>query len=108
MTLVVKLAQRLALKLLDMLELSGPISRDVAILSLRYPISRYFSREVSSPLKRCHILPLHLVSHRRTKEFCALSLQVSHDMKSIAAGPLSAFGCSRGAKNIIAETFTSP
>ena len=38
--------------------LSGPISRDNAILSLRYPISRdTFLREVSTPPKRCDTPP---------------------------------------------------
>ena len=40
------------------LRLSGPISRDIAILSLRYPISRDTClREVSTPPKRCDTLP---------------------------------------------------
>ena len=39
------------------------------------------------PRDRCAIL--HLTS---TKSFAILSLQASHDMKSIAAGPLSRWG----------------
>ena len=49
---------------------STPISRDTAILSLRYPISRdTFLREVSSPPKWCDTPPWHLVSH---KHICAI------------------------------------
>ena len=42
--------------------LSGPISRDTAILSLRYPmhITRYFLREASTPPKWCDTPPLVL------------------------------------------------
>ena len=90
--------------------LSGPIFRDTAILSLRYPISRdTFSGRLGLP-KNGAIPPWHLVSHRRvcaiphfatyraiiarypTKKtrnsFAILSLQLSRDMKSIATGPL--------------------
>ena len=83
---------------------------DIAILSLRYPISRdTFLREVSTPPKRCDTTPFvlththigaipHFATYRAIivrypikqarKSFAILSLQVSRDMKSIAAGPL--------------------
>ena len=46
---------------------SGPISRDAAIISLRYPnIARCCLREVrAAPPKWCDPPPWHLVSHRR-------------------------------------------
>ena len=95
------------------LHLSGPISRDTAILSLRYPISRdTFLREVSAPPNGA-IPPLITSFHTRTSvryPFCnisrdnceiphktpskqeidlrCLSLLVSRDMKSIPTGPL--------------------
>ena len=99
--------------------LSGPISRDTAIL--RYcdtiaaipHIARYFLREVSASPKRCDTPRLVLsftqthpcdtpfcnvsrdncaIPHKNKheKSFAILSLQVSRDMKSIAAGPLRA------------------
>ena len=43
-------------------KLSGPISRDTSILSLRYPILR--DTVFSTPPKRCDTPPWHLVSHR--------------------------------------------
>ena len=50
--------------------LSGPISRDIAILSLQYPISRDTSfGEVSTPPKWCDTPPWYLVSH---KHICAI------------------------------------
>ena len=50
--------------------LSGPISRDIAILSLRYPISRdTFLGEFSTPPKWCDTPPWYLVSHRH---ICAI------------------------------------
>ena len=73
-------------------------------------IARYFLREVSTPPKWCETPPWDLVLHRHIcaiphfatyraiivrypikqaqKSFAILSLQVSRDMKSIAAGPL--------------------
>ena len=86
---------------------SGPISRDIAILSLQ---SR--DGEVSTPPKWRDTPPWYLVSHKHIcaiphfatyraiivrypikkqaqKSFAILSLQASRDMKSIAAGPLS-------------------
>ena len=49
-------------------QLSGPISRDIAILSLRYPISHDTFREVSTPPKWCDI-PTWCYSHRH---MCAI------------------------------------
>ena len=50
--------------------LSGPISRDTAILSLRYPISRdTFSGRLAAPPKWCDTPPWYLVSH---KHICAI------------------------------------
>ena len=92
--------------------LGGPIPRDIAILSLRYPISSdaHAGRLVLAP----KMVPYSLLAlsftqaclcdppfatyraiivgypiKRSTKQFAILSLQVSGDMKSIAAGPLS-------------------
>ena len=48
---------------------SGPISRDNAILSLRYPISRDTFWEVSTLPKWCDTPPWYLVSHRH---ICAI------------------------------------
>ena len=51
-------------------DLSGPISRDTAILSLRYPISRdTFSRRLAAPPKWCDTPAWYLVSHRH---ICAI------------------------------------
>ena len=91
-------------------QLSGPISRDTAILSLRYPISRNTSQGRSALSQNGAIPPLalsftrhvcaipHFATYRAIiaryptkqaqKSFAILSLQVQHDMKSIAAGPL--------------------
>ena len=98
---------------------SGPISCDIAILSLRYPILRdtFLGREISTPQKWCDTHPWHLVSRRHicaiphfatyraiivrhptkisAKEFFSfamLSLQASRDMKSMSAGPLTSRG----------------
>ena len=50
--------------------LSGPISRDTAILSLRYPISRdTFSGRLASPQNGAIPPPWYLVSHRH---ICAI------------------------------------
>ena len=94
--------------------LSGPISRDNAILSLRYPIARCLLREVSTSPIWCDSPLWYLVSHRRisviphfatyrtisvrypiktsTEEFAILALQASRDMKSIAAGARASQG----------------
>ena len=94
--------------------LSGPISRDIAILSLRYPLSRdTFSANPAIPQQGA-IPPLgaffytdisvrypilqHIARYlcdtpgkQARKSFAILSLKVSRDMKSIAAGPLRGF-----------------
>ena len=50
--------------------LSGPISRDIAVLSLRYPISRdTFQGRLALPQNGAIPPPWHLVSHRR---ICAI------------------------------------
>ena len=52
--------------------LSGPISRDTAILSLQYPIARdAFSGRVAIPQNGAIPLLWHLVSHRHIR-FCAI------------------------------------
>ena len=92
--------------------LSGPISRDTAILSLRYPISRdTFQGRLALPQYDAIPLPLRTKFHTGTsvrypilqhiarylcdtpqrqarKSFAILSLQVSRGMKGIAIGPL--------------------
>ena len=99
--------------------LSGPISRDIAILSLRYPISRdAFSGKLALPQEDAIPPPptSYLVLHRHisvcntpfcnisrdncavphentsTTSFAIPSLQVSRDVKSIADGPLRFWG----------------
>ena len=91
--------------------LSGPISRDNAIVSVRYPLSRdYFLSHPSNPPTGCDT-PLgvlfytdisvrypilqHIARYlcdtpgkQARKSFAIISLKVSRDMKSIAAGPL--------------------
>ena len=47
--------------------LSDPISRDTAILSLQYPISRDTLREVSTPPKWCDTPHWYLVLHRHIR-----------------------------------------
>ena len=110
--------------------LSGPISHDIAILSLRYPISRDpFLREASTPPKWCDTPPWYLILHRhicaiphlatyraitvrhpiKTKKqeqerFATLSLEVSRDMKSISAGPLRAALCLLGFCRVLVST----
>ena len=94
------------------LDPSGPISRDIAIVSLRYPLfARCFLSHPSNPLQGA-IPPFgalfytdisvqypnlqHIARYLRDtpgkqarNSFAILSLKVSRDMKSIAAGPLS-------------------
>ena len=92
---------------------SGPISRDTAILSLRYPLSRDTFSAIPALPQQGAIPPLPWVpcftqAHLCDTPFCnisrdtcaippgkqarnnfaILSLKVSRDMKSIAAGPL--------------------
>ena len=98
--------------------LSGPISRDSAILSLRYPVLRdTFSGRLAAPKNGAIPPPWYFYLHQTylcdtpfcniSRDNCAiphknkhkivfaiLSLQVSRDMKSIAAGPLSNYCCS--------------
>ena len=98
--------------------LSGPISRDIAIVSLRYPLSRDTFSAIPAIPKQGAIPPLakalqvgalfdtdisvrypilqHIARYlcdtpgkQARKHFAILSLKVSCDMKSIAAGPLS-------------------
>ena len=53
----------------EMSKLSGPISRDIAILSLRYPISRdTFSRRLAFPQNGVTPRPCCFVSRRHTCE----------------------------------------
>ena len=90
-------------------DLVGPISRDIAIVSLRYPLSRH----PSNPPTGCDTPPplgvffctdisvrypilQHIARYscdtpgkQARKSFAILSLKLSRDMKSIAAGPLS-------------------
>ena len=92
--------------------LSGPISRDIAIVSLRYPLSRdtfsaipaippqgaippfgalfYTDMSVQYPILQ-HIAQdlCDTPGKQARKSVAILSLKVSRDMKSIAAGPLS-------------------
>ena len=93
--------------------LSGPISRDIAIVSLRYPLSRdwILSQPSQQSPKRVRYPPLgaffytdisvrypilqHIARYlcnapgkQARKHFAILSLKVSRDMKSIATGPL--------------------
>ena len=95
-------------------KLSGPISRDSAIVSLRYPLSRNTFSAIPAippqgaipPLVPCFTqtyqcdTPFKICKHiaryfcdtpgkQARKSFAILSLQVSRDMESIAAGPLS-------------------
>ena len=93
--------------------LSGPISRDTAIVSLRYPLSRdTFSAIPAIPQQGAipPLLPSFTQTYQCDTPFCnisrdtcaipqenkhenifaILSLKVSRDMKSIAAGPLRA------------------
>ena len=100
--------------------LSGPISRDIAIVSLRYSLSRDTFSAIATIPQQGAIPPLvpffytdisaqypilqHIARYLRDtprkqarKGFAILSLKVSRDMKSIAAGPLSrpvSQGCS--------------
>ena len=96
-------------------QLSVPISRDIAILSLWYPVLRdYLKGGQQSPkivgypplalsFTQAHLYdtPFCNISRDKsaiaqktsTNNFAILSLQVSRDMKSIAAGPLRLPGC---------------
>ena len=99
-------------KLPEIACLSGPILRDLSILSLRYPISRdTFQGRSALPRISAILPPWHFVSRRHIcaiphfatyraisvrypikqtwNSFAIVSLQVSRDIKSIAAGPLS-------------------
>ena len=77
-------------------ELSGPISRDIVIVSLRYPISRdTFLRGVRTPpngvilrFATYRAIIVRYPMKQARKSLAILSLQASRDMKSIAAGPL--------------------
>ena len=91
--------------------LSGPISRDIAIVSLRYPLSRDTFSAIAAIPQEGAIPPLgaffytdisvrypilqHIARYlcdtpgkQARKHFAILSLKVSRDMKSIATGPL--------------------
>ena len=91
---------------------SGPISRDNAIVSLRYPLSRDTFSAIPAIPQQGAIPPLgalfytgisvrypilqHIARYlcdtpgkQARKSFAILSLKVARDMKSIAAGPLS-------------------
>ena len=95
--------------------LSGPISRDIAIVSLRYPLSRDTFSAIAAIPQQGAIPPLgdffytdisvrypvlqHIARYLRDtprkqarKGFAILSLKVSRDMKSIVAGPLGSLG----------------
>ena len=92
--------------------LSGPISRDIAIVSLRYPLSRDTFSAIAAIPQQGAIPPLgaffytdisvrypilqHIARYlcdtpgkQARKSFAILSLKASRDMKSIATGPLS-------------------
>ena len=89
--------------------LSGPISRDIAIVSLRYPLSRDTFSAIPAIPQQGAIPPLAAFFYTNTsvrypilqhiawylcdtpgkqarKQFAILSLKVSRDMKSIAVG----------------------
>ena len=92
--------------------LSGPIPRDIAIVSLRYPLSRDTFLAIPAISQQGAIPPLgaffytdisvrypiflqHIARYlcdtpgkQARTNFAILSLKVSRDMKSIAAGPL--------------------
>ena len=91
-------------------KLSGPISRDIAIVSLRYPLSRDTFSAIPAIPQQGAIPPLaalfytdisvrypilqHIARYlcdtpgkQARKSFAILSLKVLRDMKSIAAGP---------------------
>ena len=91
--------------------LSGTISRDIAIVSLRYPLSRDTLSAIAAIPQEGAIPPLgaffytdisvwypilqHIARYlcdipgkQARKHFAILSLKVSRDMKSIATGPL--------------------
>ena len=91
--------------------LSGPISRDIAIVSLRYPLSRDTFSAIAAIPQQGAITPPLVPSFTQTyqcdtpfcnisRDTCAipqenkhkknaiLSLKVSRNMKSIATGPL--------------------
>ena len=93
--------------------LSGPVPRDIAIVSLRYPLSRDTFSAIAAIPQEGAIPPLgaffytdisvrypilqHIARYlcdtagkQARKHFAILSLKVSRDMKSIATGPLSA------------------
>ena len=95
--------------------LSGPILRDIAIVSLRYPLLRDTSSAIPAIPQQGAIPPLGaffctdisvrypILQHiarclcdttgkQARKRFAILSLNVSRDMKSITAGPLSFIG----------------
>ena len=95
--------------------LSGPILRDIAIVSLRYPLSRdtflampaipqqgaipplgaflYTDISLRYPiLQRIARYLCETPGKQARKSFAMLSLKASRDMKSIAAGPLSRWG----------------
>ena len=90
--------------------LSGPISRDIAIVSLRYPLSRDNFSAIAAIPQEGAIPPLgaffyadisvrypmlqHIARYlcdtpgkQARNNFAILSLKVSRDMKSIATGP---------------------
>ena len=92
--------------------LSGPVSRDIAIVSLRYPLSRDTFSAIPAIPKKGAIPPLgalfdtdisvrypilqHIARYlcdtpgkQARTSFAILLLKVARDMKSIAAGPLS-------------------
>ena len=94
--------------------LSGPISRDIAIVSLRYPLSRdtfsaipaipqqgaiplfgaLFYTDISVRYPNLQHIARYLCDtpgKQAQNNFAILSLKVSRDMKSIAAGPLSVY-----------------
>ena len=70
--------------------LSGSISRDTAILSLRYPVSRTCDTPFCNISRdSCAIPPPPPPQKQVRNSFAILSLQVSRDMKSMNTGPLS-------------------
>ena len=97
--------------------LSGPISRDIAIVSLRYPLSRdtfsaipaipqqgaippppvpSFTQTYQCDARFCNISRDTCAISQENKHeqmFAILSLKVSRDMKSIATGPLRGIPC---------------
>ena len=106
--------------------LSGPISRDIAIVSLRYPPSANFLGHPSNPPTGCDTSPWCLLLHRHISAiphfatYCAILVRYPRktstkkfcdtiaDMKSIAAGPLSKRVClQRVTENNLSSSFSN-